>query len=334
MRVRFKGAALLVTAGFFSACGDGMLTENDFGDPLFVINGKLTADGTDVPDSLHVAAVWVGAPAAGSSGDVFVAQTVEVATFSFPVSFELGLTELPPLASMHSWSQALNDPSVSGDVAWAILVAFEDLNGDGQLNLPDLTTAALDDRIVAITDDFTYLSFIEGNVPTQLAAEGGPFGLMHSGFNLVGPSPLYNAYDTIREAKYDCEEQAAGNTTGIAVCEATFEQARDALGLAAEGPIPEQFTILDEVEIPLVQSPHAGERFCPALVETFLDFGVGEEAPDTLPPIGADYVCGQNDRAVCWREPVETLCVTNDGLDWCRYLGSSESVPTDWPCGI
>lgn len=230
--------AIGVAAASWIACGDPMLNANEPGSTLFTVNGRLTnTDALEVDPELYVAVVWAAYDFTGGDVDTitFVSQTVQVTSFEFPANFSVDLTELPPAAAMASFSDVTmgasgeSSPSPSdGRYAYGMLVAFEDLDGDGQLTLPNLTTTELPDRIVGITGEEAMLVFIEGEVPPQIIydAETNPYGSidrLDPGFNLIGQSPEYSeARAALLAVQKECEDAAGEDWDAMAGCWETY----------------------------------------------------------------------------------------------------------------
>src|SRR5262249_16343950 len=120
-------AALFVAAcavGLCAACGS--LTGHT-GSPtvLATVQGALTlsADAPPISDNIHIAVIW---KTVGAGGPYEVAVDLPVQPV-FPSRYVLQLTEPPPASAMIPNNQG--DPELS--VAEGVLVAYEDLNGNG-----------------------------------------------------------------------------------------------------------------------------------------------------------------------------------------------------------
>lgn len=103
------------------------------------LHGTLESDSEIDPHGLRVALVWYG-DGHDATRRPRVAQEVEVIsmTHTWPIQFELAITELPPPGV-----------AVSAGSSRAWLVAYRDLNGNGQLDWTPVTANAFVDRIVA-----------------------------------------------------------------------------------------------------------------------------------------------------------------------------------------
>jgi hypothetical protein len=140
---------------------------------LATVHGELTNPQSLTPSpATRVAVVWLVA----GDGSYRVAEDLPVQPV-FPAQFTLSLTSAPPSAVM------LNDPKVSADLSWAVgaIVAYDDLNGNGRLDLVDKGATAYVDRILGANDQVV-LSYFEGTLTKELADPSGHMPTL--GFNL------------------------------------------------------------------------------------------------------------------------------------------------------
>ena len=131
------GSLLLATTGL--ACGS---LPEDEGDPstLVTLNGAVSStSGSLGSGKVGVALLWYSS--------LSHAVAAEIAPESASLNgFSLAVTQPPPKAFMGPLDD--DDPK-STKGAWAMLVAYEDLNGNGKLDLLDVSSTKAIDKIVA-----------------------------------------------------------------------------------------------------------------------------------------------------------------------------------------
>lgn len=218
-------AALLCAAPLAAGCGS--LGDVDHREPLAVLQGQLTqtsAAATAAPSNVRIAVVWMNVVGDGYR----VTQDVQ-ATPVFPSSFRLELTDPPPREAMmtrdshkaEAPGEAPTAPSSSGGatpdpdtdkvntrsetdkwpadfgLAYGAVVAYEDKNGNGKLDLVDDGASSYVDRILGANEDLALL-YIEGTVPAEAKDKNGKL-----------PSAGYNIY---RGLGRTCEADATNET--------------------------------------------------------------------------------------------------------------------------
>jgi hypothetical protein len=153
------------------ACGS---YADDPGAPTTIatIRGEVKSPDTSVaaPSNFRVALVWMGDP-------YNVATELSVVP-KFPASFQLEIQHLPPKSAMQT------DEEVPGlKLAVGAVVGYEDLNGNGKLDMVDSGSAEFVDRVVATNESFVVL-YTEGSKEAyQTLPEG--FNMITPGFGLL-----------------------------------------------------------------------------------------------------------------------------------------------------
>ena len=119
--------------------------------PLAVVNGTISnPDSLSVQGTLRTAIVWYNLDS--QKTQVYaVAQGVEV-TPQFPAGFTLSLSDPPPAAAMTMLDYSEDKESAPVRGAFGQLVAYEDRNGNGQLDVVKRGDGAYIDRIVGSVD--------------------------------------------------------------------------------------------------------------------------------------------------------------------------------------
>ena len=183
--------------------GCGSLSGNT-GSPstLTNIHGTVTSDSTStLPASLATAIVWFGISADHTFHES--ADSVPVSG-GFPASFEIALTTVPPANAMTDFSTAFGaSPDVGATgvhVALGFVVAYDDLNGNGRLDLVDAGASEYVDEIAGVADKL--IVYVDQPVPASLAANpqftalGIDGSMPEKGYNLAVLASNYCFADT------------------------------------------------------------------------------------------------------------------------------------------
>jgi hypothetical protein len=182
-----KSALLLLLGTSIAACGD--LGDDSERPPLVTITGQLTQTSvaTPAPSNVRVAIIW------STSGDLKSTHDISV-TPVFPSKFQLQLQDLPPAEAMRSTATDVqpaptedlpgqsHTQSNDAHVSYAVgtIVAYEDLNGNGKLDLirPDVAPV---DRVLGVNDGLTIV-YVEGEPPADFMS--GEQGTATRGYNI------------------------------------------------------------------------------------------------------------------------------------------------------
>ncbi|MBF5041650.1 hypothetical protein FGE12_04565 [Aggregicoccus sp. 17bor-14] len=132
-----------------AGCGDPVVDPGYRGESLLTVTGEMrTAPGYHAQGPLHVAMVWFPTSVIESGDGAEVpdafAMVAEDAAIegSFPLTYRLDVFQPPPPEAMGAWGQGL-----PGRGAIGLVIAYEDLNGNGKLDrIP--RNGAPQDRIV------------------------------------------------------------------------------------------------------------------------------------------------------------------------------------------
>ena len=143
------------------------------GQPYATLQGTVSSSLTDLAGPSRAAVIWEAA-----SGDqVRVTQDIAVGG-TFPASFTLPLTALPPEAALQTADDGT--PFSIGTV-----VVYEDDNGNGKLDLVSLDQPATDRILGTLPNEVLF--YIQGTPPPPSAFDGVQLA---TGFNLVA-LPVY-----------------------------------------------------------------------------------------------------------------------------------------------
>lgn len=159
-----SASLLLATTALLAGCGslDG---HTDRPDVLTNIHGTLdTPSGPAPTGNVRIALVWMGLASDVNSSEDLPIQPI------FPAQFTLALHHAPPADAMLRESSADGvaqaDASVPYDfqIAYGSVVAYEDRNGNGALDLVRDDAGAFIDQVLAI-DSSSAVVFLQGEVP-------------------------------------------------------------------------------------------------------------------------------------------------------------------------
>lgn len=304
------------------ACGDlGDVHERA---PLAVIEGQLTqastASGMDAAANVHIAIVWSEPSNFRSTYDV-------PATPVFPSKFRIGLTDPPPASAMWRFDvdgsttptedrttglgqQARTLTTGASDFKMAVgaIVAYEDRNGNGQLDLLATGDSPVD-RVLGANDTLAIV-YLEGEYVS-------PFNVELSG----KPAPGYNLLRTLM-----CEARVGTSTPPCAS--------------------PTWLPISTAYELPLTAEPELAELMCRSSVSSVDATPTTPITPSDPPPApGPNGWPATNDPDLLCAPDGTTYTVVHceiTSLGLCRgshqsctqatYRLPSTPPPPEWPC--
>jgi hypothetical protein len=155
------GLNCLAFALALSAAGCGGLSgTTDEPSTLVTLQGEID-NSMRIPvdsSSFRLAVVWTSVPLQpdGSSSVLRTAEDIAV-TPSFPAAFQLALKQTPPPEVF------ISSPDGAYKVAGGSLVAYEDSNHNGKLDILDAHSTATIDRVLAVMEN-PMIFYIEGDV--------------------------------------------------------------------------------------------------------------------------------------------------------------------------
>ncbi len=186
-------ALLALLMGGTNACGS-LEANTDSAPALATVNGSIiNPDSLAVPESIRIAVVW----RSNEPGRFNVAEDLPVEPSL--VSFRIALGGPPPQAAMNTETSGppgtacAMAPDPTMQYAIGSVVAYEDVNRNGRLDLVANDAGAYVDRILA-TNETTSIVYIQGPLPVGHAAgcelPGETFGhAPKEGYNLLDLAP-------------------------------------------------------------------------------------------------------------------------------------------------
>ena len=372
--------------GLLAACGS--LGDVDRRAPLAVLEGQLTAAAQATPtqaSNVRIAVVWMSIDDSGFK----VSQDVP-ATPVFPSQFRLELTDPPPrsaMATRASQSRTPSEPPRAGasapdpapppdpsppsprpaslrtadhdsrsawpadfGVAVGAIVAYEDKNGNGTLDLVDDSATSYVDRVLGVNEELL-LVYVEGTAPVDLRDPAGK--MPTGGYQLLRKPSCTSSFGEASAPQDTLDRGGVGpNEPGSGAAEPVPMPTRDESCEATMGWLP-MSTLYN---LPLTAEPRFGSLMCRG---RGLDFegdsvsgvSVGEAMTPgaTLPPgPGPDgkFPAKGDPNLYCspdGRTYMFTKCSTySEGLckgtiTECSSKGwglPAGAVPAEWPCTI
>jgi hypothetical protein len=185
-----------------AACSSSLSGSTDQPSVLATIHG--TVEGSTSASlgtgPLAVAILWATAPTPGSSQVVSMGVPVKP---SFPSSFSLDLTDLPPdsvmfdIANINCGAPPCDKPDAAPShqrIALGGLVLYEDVNQNGELDLVPPGAPAFIDKIVSVA-------------PYEIVYTEQPLPADQNYFPIPGTdgSVLNAGYNWVRSHRWDCE---------------------------------------------------------------------------------------------------------------------------------
>ncbi len=324
----FLLSACALFAGLAAGCGS-LANDTEHQDPLTVLQGELSnPESLTGFTSLHIAVLW-------SCGDVkgsyLVSQQVEIQPV-FPLRFRLQLTEPPPAECMldplaeetvdNPASGPETEPSGPGNtpqshgsssdlrVGIGTIVAYDDLNGNGKLDLVDPSALQYEDAILGANKSLV-LVYVEGSSP------GVWDEMVDSDGNL--PSPGYNLVDMGSPLSSDLDDACTHPSQ-----------------VDESAPIPEEGSNNQEasrhwmdVSTTFVLEMSADPEFALMMCST-TDWS-GSSSSSSPPSL----TC-MSDGLSYYSETCsdEGVCRGKSCAGSCHYVQDVSNPPTDWPCPI
>lgn len=309
--------ALALVAAAGAGCGRGLATP-DYDAPFATVSGTVSIPPGVAPGNLQIALLWIGF---GDSGQVQQAASVRADALG---TFSLDVTALPPPDAT----------SGTTDVVFAqgAIVAYDDLDGDGRLDVEPIGTPSRD-RVVGKSYD-TRAFFLVAGAPAPLSNGFQPAA---RGFSLVHLAQ-------VPPAPGSCAHLDAGGALVADPC-------MFALDDPATLPLP------GDITVELRDDPHLAGYACTNFwgsedwpdwfsqwnqtspLEASLCRGdgcdcVGSGCALDLPTPGAAVTCAADGTSYTYVTCVDdpSLC----GTRFCHYghgeRRAGDAVPAGWPC--
>jgi hypothetical protein len=281
----------LVSFTLIAGCGGA--AGRDYTPPFVSLNGVVTSSDVATPSQVRVALTWKHKDPEGNL--VRSAQELAVAA-QFPVRFRLDITSLPP-------ADALNQRKISDgqyDPNWryatGTLVVYEDVDGNGVLDLVSTDAVTTIDRILGAPEHLSVF-YTEGSNVRR--GGSGP----QPGFNLRREPPLVDPQP------------------GDPQCSARQLGGQEYLPLSMEIPVA------------LTAAPELSREMCAVMEPS--PGGCSPPTCQPLPvPSGAQLTCSADGTAFVYKvcPTPRGLCGSSSCSYGCATRAPSDPIPPDWPC--
>jgi hypothetical protein len=323
------------------ACG-GLADDTQKPGALATMNGTLAVrNGATAPGAVRVALVWSTEGRDKSVPRYNVAEDLEVAP-AFPARFELTLRNPPPAEALVLLERT-DMPVAVGSV-----VAYEDKNGNGKLDLVDANASSFVDGIVGTNDDLLVV-WLSQEPSAKLVAEvrDPQGGIPHAGYN------LYRYHRSL------CSVSSGGNGGDVASPGAPtpsgIRPLTEPVGTGCEPNVTAWLPIDSPFDLPITNDPKFNQLMCRRK-----DGGSTPSSPDAPPPVSSSspspaprapeqpqsyplpgakgLVCSADGRSFTQTFCPEQkgLCPTGDTACEARVeiLAPGAPVPAGWPCAV
>lgn len=290
-----------------SACG-GLAEDPNKSEPLASISGTIVVEpGSTVPAAAHVALVWQGKGEDGWLG-FNVAQDLAVEP-GFPAGFELPLSGPPPASALFDADETFGPGAAGSLVAFGSVIAYDDKNGNGHLDLVEPTATSFVDGIVGANEELVVVWFPETPTGALADAVRDPQGnVPGAGFSLYHVHDNFCPLIDIPEDSPECDDPVRTVKEWLPI-DASFELLID-----------------DGATVSSLMCERVGDLPTPSSSEAY----PAPDAPGLTCRDGGHIftfeTCVTPAVPVCGADP---SCSIQDGK-----ISESDAVPAGWPCPI
>jgi hypothetical protein len=205
-----------------AACQGPATGPQNQGEALFTVKGQmLLGGGTTAPSApIRLAVAWYPDNSSSSAPRALVTQDVQYQG-TFPLNYTFSFFGVPPASALSAYT----DNGVTTRAAFGVLMAYEDRNGNGQLDGIAAGGSAIDRVLGSSLGDVyngnsvadpVYVAYVDGPPPAEWTGYGPGYNLQKSGAivpsNTAVPIPL----DQTNELNFlVCEEFISGSSYGF-----------------------------------------------------------------------------------------------------------------------
>jgi len=175
-------AATGIALGLCVGCGQA--AGPHFNPPFATLFGVITSSSVPTPSEVRVALVWRKRDPDGNI--LRVAQELAVRA-DFPVRFRLDIDTLPPSDAINIGTNADGSMDPTFHYATGSLIIYEDVNGNGTLDLLPTDAVGTIDRVLGIPEHLSVF-YVESSLPRPSAGAQKGFNLRHEP-SIVDPHP-------------------------------------------------------------------------------------------------------------------------------------------------
>lgn len=213
----------LITAAMtvLAACQQPATGPKYEGEPLFTVKGELalTSGGTAPSGPIRLAVAWYPDEQSNSAPRALVTQEVQYQG-TFPLSYSFSFFGVPPASALSDYTSN----GVTTRASWGVLMAYEDLNGNGQLDtiaaggspIDRVLGTSLGDRFNGDdTPQQIYVAYVDGTPPAEWTGYSAGYQLWKDGSIVAANTPVPVPLDQTNELNYFvCEEFISSSSYG------------------------------------------------------------------------------------------------------------------------
>ncbi len=215
MSLRCSSALWLALA----ACGPGAVGPSFRGAPLFTVAGQLETSGAAPTTPIRLAVAWYPDEQTSTAPKAIVTQDIEYQG-TFPLNYSFSFFTVPEAAALHDYLD--HDQTVRA--AFGVLLAYEDVNGNGQLD-PITKGGSRVDRVLGSSVGDTYngapakapvwVAYVEGTPPPTWIGYGPGYNLSQGRQIVPEQTSVPITLTGSNELNYFvCEEFISGSSYG------------------------------------------------------------------------------------------------------------------------
>lgn len=217
-----RNTLLAAVMTVLAACQGPATGPKNQGDALFTVKGQMMLGGSTTAPSapIRLAVAWYPDDSSSSAPRALVTQDVQYQG-SFPLNYTFSFFGVPPANALNAYTSN----GVTTRAAFGVLMAYEDVNGNGQLDGIAAGGSAVDRVLGSSLGDVyngnsvadpVYVAYVDGTPPAEWTGYGPGYNLQKSGTivpaNTAVPIPL----DQTNELNFlVCDEFISGSSYGF-----------------------------------------------------------------------------------------------------------------------
>lgn len=216
-----RNTLLAAVMTVLAACQGPATGPKNQGQALFSVKGQMVLGGnTTAPSApIRLAVAWYPDDASSSAPRALVTQDVQYQG-TFPLNYTFSFFGVPP-------ADALNDYTANGvttRAAFGVLMAYEDVNGNGQLDGIASGGSAVDRVLGSSLGDVyngnpvadpVYVAYVDGTPPPEWTGYGPGYNLQKSGAVVPATTAVPIPLDQTNELNFlVCDEFISGTSRG------------------------------------------------------------------------------------------------------------------------
>lgn len=217
-----KRTVLSAALAVLAACQQPATGPKYQGEPLFSVKGEmsLTGSGTAPSGPIRLAIGWYPDDASSSAPRALVTQEVQYQG-SFPLNYTFSFYGVPPAGALSDYTSN----GVTTRAAFGVLMAYEDLNGNGELDSIPQGGSPIDRVLGSSLGDVyngdaladpVYVAYVDGQPPASWTGYGPGYNLQQGGDIVPASTPVPIPLQQTNELNFlVCEEFISGSSYGF-----------------------------------------------------------------------------------------------------------------------